>query len=408
MGSKKLILIVVDGFPQLSETFILNHIITLRELGYRVKVIANRKVEPPYHPLIHEYKILDDLIVRPRIPLGRINRLFVFIKYFVKSVVLDPVATFRSFNVAKYGKSAVNGGLLISLFNYLKMEKPDLIHCHFGFNGVLAEKILGVLKWRIPLYVTFHGYDTIHGNLLGTDYAALSDRVNAVFVNSQYLETKTKKLGFKEEKIKIIPVGLITPHFNDELLVEKKQFICLTVARLVEVKGIEYTLKALSLFHASNPKEIFLYSIIGDGPLRENLENLSTALGIENYVTFLGALPGDKVYEHYRRASMFILTGITTTEGEAETQGLVYQEAASNGLPLLASDAGGVKEYVIHERTGLIAEEKNVQDIFEKFSRMYFDRDLRKKLSEAAKRNAANFNQFDLTKKMIAIYESDL
>lgn len=402
----KRILIVVDGFPQISETFIVNHIVSLKKLGFKTHIMANRMIKGPYHAMVEDYKLINETTFRSRIPLNRFKRIFVFLKYLIKIFVLNPGAAVHSLNKTMYGKSAWNGELAISLYSYLRIEKPNFIHCHFGVNGVITEKIMSILKWEMPLFVSFHGYDTVLHNLTHTCYDRLFRNAATIFTNSKYLKTKVIEIGCDKDKINIIPVGLLEYPFIRVSEQKKEGFRFISIGRLVEFKGIEYTLKAFKLFIDETPDAAFQYIVIGDGECNQKLRNLSEALAIDRYVRFTGSLTSNLVSEYLSKASVFVLTGITTDEGRAETQGLVYQEAARYGLPLIASDAGGVSEYVSDGTTGLIAKEKDVIDIKEKIKMLYFDAELRERLGKAAEVYAkANFDQMKLTQKMIEIYE---
>lgn len=399
---------MVDGFPLLSETFVLNHIVSLKKLGYQTHIMANRKIEKPHHPLVSEYKLLEETTFRSRIPLNRFKRLFLFFNHLVKVLLYRPRIVFDSLNKSEYGNAARNGELIISLFPYLRIQKPDFIHCHFGPNGVLMEKIISVLKWDVSLFVSFHGYDTIASNLRNTDYRRLFKNAAGLFANSKFLKEKMMGLGCDSKKISIVPVGILDMEPSLKYDVARSQeFVFVTVGRLIEVKGIAYSLRAFKLFKVEHPEATFHYTIIGDGELRGNLESLTKELALQGSVTFTGAITSDAVGEYLDKASVFILTGITMQEGRAETQGLVYQEAAMYGLPLIGSDAGGVPEYVIDDKTGLIAKEKDIHDIKEKIERLYFNPDLRARMGKAARDYALkNFDQMKLTAKMIKMYES--
>lgn len=405
---QKLILIVVDGFPQLSETFVLNHIVSLKKLGYRTHIMANRKIDEPHHALVSEYRLLEETTFRSRIPLNRVERLFSFVNHAVKVFLRNPRAVFDSLNKSKYGKAAVNGELIISVSAYLRIQKPDFIHCHFGPNGVLTEKIISVLKWDVPLFTSFHGYDTIASNLGNTDYGRLFKNAKGLFANSKFLKEKIIELGCDSNKISIVPVGVLDKQIKrNHYITRSDELIFVTVGRLVKVKGIGYALRAFKLFKEERPEAAFHYIIIGDGEMRRELESLTRESALQGHVSFTGALTSDGVGEYLSKASVFILTGITVQEGRAETQGLVYQEAATFGMPLIASDAGGVAEYVINNETGLIAKEKDIQDIKEKIERLYFNPDLRDRMGKAARDYALeNFDQMKLTAKMIKNYES--
>ncbi|MGB9596343.1 MAG: glycosyltransferase [Candidatus Poribacteria bacterium] len=129
---------------------------------------------------------------------------------------------------------------------------------------------------------------------------------------------------------------------------EQKEII--TVARLVENKGIEYLIKALNVL--KNIRTDFFLNIIGDGELKEKLINIMKEFKLEEFIKFYGALPKHKVAEYMSKSDFFVLPSLF------ETFGCVIIEAMSCGKPVLATNIGGPDEIVTTE-TGILVEPAN-------------------------------------------------
>lgn len=119
----------------------------------------------------------------------------------------------------------------------------------------------------------------------------------------------------------------------------------ITVARLVENKGIEYLLKALNLL--KDTRKDFILNIVGDGELRERLVNIAKELDLESFVKFCGALPKPKVAEYMSRSDFFVLPSLF------ETFGCVLIEAMACGKPIIATNIGGPDE-IVTQQTGIL------------------------------------------------------
>jgi glycogen synthase len=119
---------------------------------------------------------------------------------------------------------------------------------------------------------------------------------------------------------------------------------CLAVARLVERKGLGELIRAFALL----PRGQFELEIVGEGPDRELLRNLTQQLGVASEIHFSGSLSRAAVAERYRAADLF------TLPSSAEAFGNVFAEALASGLPIVGSTVGGIPELVEHGVNGLL------------------------------------------------------
>jgi len=125
----------------------------------------------------------------------------------------------------------------------------------------------------------------------------------------------------------------------------------------VEVKGIEYALRALAI--AKNQLQDFRYTIAGDGPLSSKLEALTTKLGLGQSVKFVGTVSQEEIPHMYEASHVFVLPAVVSNSGEEEGQSVVLAEAQATGLPIVATTVGGIPESVRDGESGLLVPSRN-------------------------------------------------
>jgi colanic acid/amylovoran biosynthesis glycosyltransferase len=283
----------------------------------------------------------------------------------------------------------------------LRRVKPLLIHAHFGPDGIQAQTLAKALG--IPLIVTFHGYDATtkmefarRSFFTHRKYARKKHRLfnaSAKFVAvSHFIKQKVVEQGFPEEQIQVHYIGIDTSRFQPDLELTREPVV-LFVARLVEKKGCDYLLRAMREVQASFPDVEVV--IIGDGPLRESLE-AQAAKSLKRY-RFLGAQPMEVVREWMNRAKVFCVPSITAESGDAEGFGMVFAEAQAMGLPVVSFASGGIPEAVWHGETGLLAPERDVEELTRHLMRLLGDEDLWLSMSRMGQSWVRE--RFDLTRQ---------
>ncbi|GAA4488042.1 glycosyltransferase [Gluconacetobacter asukensis] len=244
--------------------------------------------------------------------------------------------------------------------------RPALVHAHFGIDGVYAMEVARRLD--VPLVTTFHGFDvTLADRYFLRSPAwinyplhrrALARRGQLFLCNSSFLRDRALARGFPAERTRVHYIGVDCSAYQPREPAEETPVI-LHVARLVELKGTEYLLRAFARMAAGCPA--LRLAIIGDGPLRVRLEALAGELGVGARVLFLGARPHAVVMEWMRRAMMLVLPSVLTTSGRVEGLGMVMLEAAACGVPVVATRVGGIPEGVAEGRSGLIVPPRDVE-----------------------------------------------
>jgi colanic acid/amylovoran biosynthesis glycosyltransferase len=312
---------------------------------------------------------------------------------------------YERFALPRIGWQMVTGNMR-PYMRLLERQRPSLIHAHFGIEGV---SVLALAKrLGIPLVTTFHGFDaTLKTHvMLGSPawfrYPLLRDKLareGTLFLcASAFIRQKLLAAGFPEQRTHTHYIGVdckaVSP--REEL---EEQPVILHVARLVEVKGTQYLLRAFAALARKYDHAQLL--ILGDGPLRARLEALAASLGIAGRTQFLGALSHVDVLSWMRKATMLVLPGIRTTTGREEGLGMVLLEAAATGLPIIGSRVGGIPECILDGKTGFLVPERDQDALAQRMAELLDDTGKRRQMGREGR--ALVERQFDIDRQTEAL-----
>ena len=332
------IAIVVGMFPKISETFIVSQITGLIDRGHEVTIIAKERAELECQADVIQYGLIDRTLYPEPLPAHKLHRLAKFACDWLKLFASDPRRALASLPTDAAG---------LQQFYFTKLferREFDVIHCHFGFMGrqVADLKSRGLIS--CPVLTSFHGTD-IGAAASAEEFRQLHEWGSRFTTNSQFLANRAITLGCPAERIDLLPVGVSLPafRFTERSLGPKQMLRLLTVGRLIASKGIGVAIDAVSRL-VERGIDVH-YDVVGDGPLRAELELLAPA----GHVRFHGALLHGQLTELYRDAHLFILPSVGM-----EGQGLVLQEAQAMGLPVIASRCCGIPEGIIDGESGIL------------------------------------------------------
>ncbi|NEQ55653.1 MAG: glycosyltransferase [Leptolyngbya sp. SIO3F4] len=296
----------------------------------------------------------------------------------------------------------------------LKQQQPTLMHAHFGSDGGLALPLCQRLE--IPLVVTFHGYDATWDTPGWTTIRSQGDLFRALLLNkrdraltkanriiavSKFIRHQLVLRGTAGNRIVVHYIGVDRQLFQPQLD-QVREPIVLFVGRLVEKKGVEYLIRAMESVQRQISKAQLV--IIGDGSLRSHLQTLAHQRSVR--VDFLGKQSPDQVRYWMNRAQIFCGPSIIARSGDAEGFGMVFAEAQAMGLPVVSFATGGIPEAVIHGETGLLAPEKDIEQLSKNLIRLLEDAELREKFSLAGQAHVAdNFDLQKNTSQLESIYD---
>ncbi len=243
---------------------------------------------------------------------------------------------------------------------FLRTQDTRLVHAHFGTSAI---PILPVTRrLGLPLVVTFHGYDVTReaqrSGHLGEHYRRRLGEVireaDTLIAVSEFIAERLLALGAPPSSIRVHHIGI--PVDQAPWPGPRERAGIAFVGRLVEKKGVADLLAAVEELDRRGVRRPV--RIIGDGPLRGELERRSAAAGLD--VSFLGFRRPDEVAALLRESSVFCAPSRTAADGDAEAFGMVFLEAALQGLPVVSYRHGGVPEAVQDGVTGLLADEGDV------------------------------------------------
>jgi len=361
---------IVSAFPTLSETFILNQITGLIDRGHEVDIFAGYNPnEEKVHPAVEKYQLMEHVYYF-NMPVDKIKRVLKGVCLLVMNFRKAPARLLRTLNVFKYGKDALSLRLLYAVIPFLgKEQKYDIIHCHFGPNGNLGL-MLKKLDIRGKLVVTFHGYDmsAILVHQSHDVYRKIFDATDLLMPISNHWKMKLIKMGANPEKILVHRMGVGLQQFEFKVRSRQKNETVklLTVARLVEKKGIEYGIQAISAVCQRHPEWLIQYDIVGEGPLRTDLEFLISQLKIQEKVKLWGAKTHENVQSLMMQAHIFLLPSVTARNGDQEGIPVSLMEALASGMPVLSTLHSGIPELVQDGQSGFLVPERDVDALAER------------------------------------------
>lgn len=251
----------------------------------------------------------------------------------------------------------------------------DVIHAHWFIPQGIVQSCFN----NPPFIVTGHGGDVTGMNkgIMRKLKARVLKRAAGVTAVSNHLADVLHEID-PDKKIEILPMGCDTSKFGPEHRVENyfqqgDKKVVLFVGRLAEKKGVTYLIEAMKQV------EDAILIIAGDGPLHEQLVEQAKPLG--DQVRFIGSKTHQELATVYASADVFAAPSVQAKNGDIEGYGLVFLEAMSSSLPVVASRSGGIPDLVHDGENGLLAEPGNPDDLAKALNRMLKDESLRKTLA---------------------------
>lgn len=248
----------------------------------------------------------------------------------------------------------------------LHREQPiDLIDAHYAYPDGCAATLLG-RRLNVPVFITTRGTDInlfSRMPLIRPRIVKALNQAAGVIAVSHALKRRMIELGVAAEKIAVIPNGVdrevFHPRHRDEMRrklgLNPEDRILLTVAALVPVKGVERLIQAIGSVIKHNQPRIKLF-VLGEGPERTALESRISNLKLQDHIFLLGAKPQSELADWYSAADLFCLASYD--EGCPN----VVLEALACGLPVVASDVGGIRQ-LLDQQCGRVVVEPAAENL---------------------------------------------
>ena len=358
------------------------------DLGHEVEIFGDVSNETNIcHPEIHNYSLLQKSSFFPKMPN---NWLIRFIKALYLAVFLfpkNPRAVLKSLDIKKYGRIASSMRLIYALKPFIQEPRVyDIVHCHFGGNGMRAIFLRDVGLISGKLVTVFHGADVtaavknhgpkVYDQLLkkGDLFLPISDKWRHEIIN---LGAPSKNTIVHRMGVDSLDISAKKSTKNDV-----DQIRLISICRLTEKKGIEFSLKALALLNVENVD--IHYDIIGDGPLKSELVLLSKELGIGDKVKFHGAINKLEVQKFLSHADISIQPSVTASDGDQEGIPVSIMEAMAFSLPVISTLHSGIPELIADGDTGILVREREITELSDAMSKLILQPELRTLMGQKA------------------------
>ncbi len=306
-----------------------------------------------------------------------------------------------------------------------ELRALDVLHSHYwlsGWSGVLAKEATGV-----PLINSFHTLGRVKERAARSDEApappirALTEdqvlaRSDAIVASTPYeVDDLVAHYGADPRRVHRSPPGVDRGVFHPgERAAARRRLglgnepLLLTAGRVEPHKGIDTAVRALAKLPdrlAAGVGRPHLLVVGGPSGRRgahemQFLRRLAAQGGVADRVHFIGAVPHGGLADYYRAADVLAMPS------RSESFGLVAAEAQACGLPVVASDVGGLRFVVDHGVSGLIAPSPGTGDFADALVKVLDDPDARSRLSAGARAHAARFSWDATARRMLRLYAS--
>jgi phosphatidyl-myo-inositol dimannoside synthase len=250
-------------------------------------------------------------------------------------------------------------------------ERPQLVQVATAYEGYMG---LWLERWfNLPFIIYAHGNEIFSALSSSWPKPRLSlIKAARVLANSRFTAELVEKAGAHPARIEVVHGACDVSRFrpviaNSQLRREllgstDRTPVILSVGGLMERKGHDMVITALPKLTERFPNLVYL--IAGEGPYRPKLEELSSAIGVRDHVSFAGRVSDQDLPDLYAISDVFVMPSRHRQEaGDVEGLGLVYLEANACAKPVVAGRSGGVPDAVVDGVTGFLVDPLSAEDI---------------------------------------------
>ena len=383
---------IMSRFPKLTETFVLYEMLAVERLGVQVEVYPLlRQRESTVHaeaaPLVaranfHSFISIPIIMAQLHFLRRRpgvycrtwwevLRGTWGSLNFFIGALGILPKAVRFAYDMQRQG--------------------IDHVHAHFANHPAVAALVIHRLT-GIPFSFTAHAHDLhIERRMLGAKVRAAKFAVTISDFNRRMMLAECDATAC--DKVRVIHCGIDPEAFAADRVPEAArplEIVC--VAALRELKGHRYLIEACHRLRERGVK--FRCRLVGEGPLRPQIEAQIASLGLQQCVVVLGGLVRADVMAMLASSDVAVLTSVRTTSGRWEGIPVALMEAMAAGLPVVASDTSGIPELVEDGRTGTLVPPQDVCAIAGALESMARDRTLAARMGAAGRaRVLRDFNQ---------------
>jgi glycosyltransferase involved in cell wall biosynthesis len=334
--------IVLPSVPSYSETFFTSKIKGLQANGFEVILFVNN--------FSTKTALNCTIISSPKFSKNKLKNSFLSFYYFLKTFIFTFKSTHKLYELNRKDNLTILQNIKNIIINcHILTQKLDWLHFGFGTMAIDRENVAEAIGAKMA--VSFRGFDHYVFPLKNKDcYKSLFSKKVKYHVLSEGMKSDLMKQSIADERIIKITPAINTILFSSQSALENiNNFV--TVARLHWIKGLDYTLEALSILHKKGID--FTYTIIGDGIEKERLIFLVHQLDLTEKVFFIGKLEHEAIKNQLDKATYYLQYSLQ--EGFCNA----LLEAQAMGKVCIVSDADGLIENVVNNETGFVVPKRN-------------------------------------------------
>ncbi len=298
----------------------------------------------------------------------------------------------------------------LGAFKAISLQRQGQYDLYWAMMVTYASGAAYIARWftKVPVVLTLQEGDPPAYlrrkwfGLLALSWRAALTRSRVVTVISTYLGTLAKEFGYEGEVV-LVPNGVDSLRFSGVSLVPHEGYRLVTTSRLVKKNALDVVIRALSYL----PDEV-TFVIYGTGPEEKNLRDLARIYGVTKRVEFRGHVDHEALPEALAAVDVFV------RPSRSEGMGNSFLEAMAAGLPVIATQEGGIADFVFDadrnpdkEATGYVVDVENPEQIAAQVHAIYTDKKRAAASTERAKAMVIRDYDWNLvSKKMRAVFES--
>ena len=402
----------LSQFPNLTTTFTFNEMESLRRLGIQITAVSVRAAgDGKLAADSHVGAFQENCVYAP------LHSLAVW-WHFILAWCRTPRLMLRSVclvlweaNPNPYAILKCFLALLKAPFLAKQLLKRGVTHFHANFATLPATAAMfGSRLTGIPFSYKYHAFDIYARSWRLTNCLERAKIHDASFVTTAHRHGKhylSSKFGRQvSEKLKVEYIGIDTNEFRPHRESTRSCTNFLAVSQLFEKKGIRYLVEACGLLR--NIVFPFNCIIVGDGPLLGPLRQLTRDFDLDSRVQFTGATSHAQVKQYLESTDVFVLPCIVAKDGDRDGIPTALIEAMACGIPVITTPIAGIPELVINERTGMLVEPKNADQLSDMMLSVASDHKLRQRLGHAAREYVEqHFDTMLNARRMAALFRSE-
>lgn len=390
-GTRPRIAYTMSRFPKVTETFVLYEILALQRRGFEVEIFPLLlEHENTTHPEVAG--LMAQVHFRPFLDLGIVHANLCLLLQRPRTYLS---AWYRALHGAWPNRNFLLGalGVLPKAAAYareMQAMRISHLHAHFATHATVAARFIHHLT-GIPYSFTAHGHD-VHISLQGFAPKA-RDAAFWVTISRYNLDLLAAAFGADiNRNAHLVHCGVDLQRLAPCAPPPPGPLRILCVASFKEVKGHTYLIEACRLLHQRNIA--FLCELIGDGPLRGDVEAQIATAGLTHHFRLLGQQPQPRVLERMCDSDLIVLTSILASRGDREGIPVCLMEAMALQRAVVASDLSGIPELVSDGVEGLLVPPRDSAALADAIGALAADPQRRERMGQAGRSKIAA--EFDL------------